>query len=64
MWHNYSRGKNVIMTSSMLAFSDNAPTPYTKTCVLGCFLLHLFDVSDQNKQIIYSFWLSDCDKNL
>ena len=26
MWHNYSRGKNVIMTSSMLAFSDDATT--------------------------------------
>ena len=26
MWHNYSRGKNVIMTSSILAFSDDATT--------------------------------------
>ena len=25
-WHNYSRGKNVIMTSSILAFSDDATT--------------------------------------
>ena len=47
MWHNYSRGKNVIMTSSILAFSDDAN--YTKTHVLGCFFLPLFDVNDQNK---------------
>ena len=26
MWHNYSRGENVIMTSSILAFSDDANT--------------------------------------
>ena len=26
MWYNYSRGKNVIMTSSILAFSDDATT--------------------------------------
>ena len=26
MWHNYSRGKNVIMTSSILVFSDDANT--------------------------------------
>ena len=26
MWHNYSRRKNVIMTSPMLAFSDDATT--------------------------------------
>ena len=26
MRHNYSRGKNVIMTSLMLAFSDDATT--------------------------------------
>ena len=26
MWNNYSRGKNVIITSSMLAFSDDATT--------------------------------------
>ena len=26
IWHNYSRGKNVIMTSSILAFSDDATT--------------------------------------
>ena len=45
-WHNYSRGKNVIMTSSILAFSDDATTQN------ACFrlnFLHLFDVSDQNK---------------
>ena len=26
MWHNYLRGKNVIMTSSILAFLDDATT--------------------------------------
>ena len=26
MWHNYLRGENVIMTSSILAFSDDANT--------------------------------------
>ena len=26
MLHNYSRGKNVIMTASMLEFSDDATT--------------------------------------
>ena len=26
MWHDYSRGKNVIMTSSTLAFLDDATT--------------------------------------
>ena len=38
IWHNYLRGNNVIMTSSMLAFSDDA-----------IIFLHLFDVNDQNK---------------
>ena len=45
MWHIYSRGKNVIMTLSILAFSDDATTQ-------KCFrlnILHLFDVNDQNK---------------
>ena len=26
MWHDYSRGEKVIMTSSILAFSDDANT--------------------------------------
>ena len=32
MWHNYSRGENVIMTSSILAFSDNACTQKHQGC--------------------------------
>ena len=35
------------MTSSILAFSDDATTQ--KTNVLGWIILHLFDVNDQNK---------------
>ena len=47
MWHNYSRGKKFIMTSSILAFSDDATTQ--KHVFFGCIFLHLFDVIDQNK---------------
>ena len=47
MWHNYLRGKNVIMTSSILAFSDDATT--RKHVFYIAFFLPLFDVNDQNK---------------
>ena len=46
MWHNYSRGKDVIMTSSILAFSDDATT---RKHVFYVDFLPLFDVNDQNK---------------
>ena len=42
MLHNYSRGKNVIMTSSILA------QLHENTCFTLIFL-PLFDVNDQNK---------------
>ena len=51
MWHNYSRGKNVIMTSSILAFSDDATTQ--KHVFKVAFFLHLFEVIDQNQ--LYNF---------
>ena len=47
MWHNYSRGENVNMTSSILAFPDDANTQ--KHVFKVEFFLHLFDVNDQNK---------------
>ena len=46
MWYNYSRGKNVTMTSSILAFSDDATT---RKQVFYVDFLPLFDVNDQNK---------------
>ena len=52
VWHNYSRNKNVKvveskdLTSSMLAFSDDATTQ--KRVFKVDFYL-LFDVNEQNK---------------
>ena len=34
MWHSYSRGKNVIMKSSILAFSDDATTQKRIFCCM------------------------------
>ena len=46
MWHNYSRGENVIMTSSILAFSDDANT---QKHVFQVDFFSIVDVNDQNK---------------
>ena len=49
MWHNYSRVVNVIMTSSILAFSDDANTKKT------CFRLIFFAFDDNDQNNLYSF---------
>ena len=46
MWHNYSRGENVIMAASILAFSDDANT---QKHVFYVDFFDLFDFYDQNK---------------
>ena len=48
--HNYSRGKNVIMMSSILAFSDDATT---QKRVFKVEFLHLLDVNDHNKLLTF-----------
>ena len=52
MWHNYSRGKNVIMTSSLLGFQM---TRLHKNACFRLTFLHLFDVTEQNKLSIFLF---------